>query len=165
MENENEMPSTGEAMQTKYERFAKRTQCRRPTSAILKNKSIDNNKGEFISLIRCSLDAEFRWNFHSLRIAADIKCWWKNMALLKANQWNWMCWWCMARRHSVVSSCSENERNFVWKTCCKRNDEKLNESWFSVERLISKSIAPLEIQCVLTYDKPKLKHKLKWNSE
>lgn len=56
LENENEMPSTGEAMQTKYERFAKRTQCRRPTSAILKNKSIDNNKGEFISLIRCSLD-------------------------------------------------------------------------------------------------------------
>lgn len=58
LENENEMPSTGEAMQTKYERFAKRTQCRRPTSAILKNKSIDNNKGEFISLIRCSLDVE-----------------------------------------------------------------------------------------------------------
>lgn len=52
-------------------------------------------------------------------------------------------------------------RNDLRFTCCKRNDEKLNASWFGVERLISKSIAPLEIQCVLTYDKPKLKHKLK----
>lgn len=52
-------------------------------------------------------------------------------------------------------------RNDLRFTCCKRNDEKLNASWFGAERLISKSIAPLEIQCVLTYDKPKLKHKLK----